>query len=302
MILKRTKNKGFTAIDNTPLQDSSVSFKARGMLAYLLSKPDTWEVSIEDLMNNSPKEGKDSIRAGMKELATIGCAVLRKTRDAETKRMVGERWFVSDDSEWIAQISASDEILLVKDETNRYTISSRRTDFPASDFPEAGKPDINKRKKEEKKDSSPRTDKRLEVIDQAVIDQGVDNIEGTWQWKASKWMLDWFRVNKYLAGILKKVDDRTIIAGSDGKDGWWHVVDKLHRIDGHEQNKIAMVFKWIRDTAEDVNSYGDPINGAWWLRVGNWSSLGSLRSKKGGELTQFDKLYAKAKFYNDKQG
>ncbi|MEK5477595.1 hypothetical protein NYE70_11680 [Paenibacillus sp. FSL R5-0407] len=61
----------FTRILNAPLQDERLSFKARGLLAYMLSKPDNFKFYIDELTKHTT-EGKDSIRAGMKELEQLG--------------------------------------------------------------------------------------------------------------------------------------------------------------------------------------------------------------------------------------
>ena len=42
----------FTIIDNDVISDSNLDFDARGVLMYLLSKPDFWKVRINDIMNN----------------------------------------------------------------------------------------------------------------------------------------------------------------------------------------------------------------------------------------------------------
>jgi len=48
-------------------KDPRLSFKAKGILGYLLTKPDNWVVRISDLMNHA-KDGRDSVYAGLKEL------------------------------------------------------------------------------------------------------------------------------------------------------------------------------------------------------------------------------------------
>ncbi|MCA1295117.1 hypothetical protein LBW89_19065 [Paenibacillus sp. alder61] len=45
--------------------------KARGLLAYMLSKLDSFRFYIDELVRHTT-EGKDSIRAGMKELEQLG--------------------------------------------------------------------------------------------------------------------------------------------------------------------------------------------------------------------------------------
>lgn len=53
-------NKGF-------VNDVRLSAKAKGILLYLLSKPDNWRVYENDIANHM-KDGKKSIRAGIQEL------------------------------------------------------------------------------------------------------------------------------------------------------------------------------------------------------------------------------------------
>ena len=52
-------------------QDSCLSFDARGVMAYLLSKPDNWEVNREDLMNEG-RIGKDRLKRITDELKEAG--------------------------------------------------------------------------------------------------------------------------------------------------------------------------------------------------------------------------------------
>lgn len=55
---------------NDMLQDKSISHKARGVLCYLLSKPDNWLVRREDL--RTEKDGEASIRSALQELRDAG--------------------------------------------------------------------------------------------------------------------------------------------------------------------------------------------------------------------------------------
>ena len=67
--MSRTKKytTGFTTLPNDLLNDESISFKAKGIYAFLNSKPDGWEFSI-DRISLQTLEGRDSIRAGIVEL------------------------------------------------------------------------------------------------------------------------------------------------------------------------------------------------------------------------------------------
>jgi hypothetical protein len=57
----------FGAVPNDLLNNPDISFKAKGLYAYLNSKPDDWDFSVERI-STQVKEGIDSVRAGIHEL------------------------------------------------------------------------------------------------------------------------------------------------------------------------------------------------------------------------------------------
>lgn len=72
MIVNRVeKIRNFTTIDNGYLNDEELSFKAKGILTYLLSLPDDWVVHIEQIVTKS-KDGIASFRTGLSELIDKG--------------------------------------------------------------------------------------------------------------------------------------------------------------------------------------------------------------------------------------
>lgn len=60
---------GFTIIDNDVLQDEVLTFRALGLLVYILSKPDHWTISSEQL-SSVHGEGRDAVRTSLLELET----------------------------------------------------------------------------------------------------------------------------------------------------------------------------------------------------------------------------------------
>lgn len=72
-IFRTMKNKDnpFVMIDRRPVDNAELSFKAKGILTYLMSRPDGWEVSVTDLVRHGT-DGEASIRAGLKELRDAG--------------------------------------------------------------------------------------------------------------------------------------------------------------------------------------------------------------------------------------
>ena len=61
----------FVMIDRGFLENPNLSWKAKGILAYLLSKPDNWKVIVKDLVKHAT-EGKSAIYSGLNELKTHG--------------------------------------------------------------------------------------------------------------------------------------------------------------------------------------------------------------------------------------
>ena len=78
------KNTDYTTINNKFLKRKDLSWKAKGILAYLLSLPDDWELHFSELKKNAT-DGKTSTRSGLDELKEEGYIIYTKTRDEEGK-------------------------------------------------------------------------------------------------------------------------------------------------------------------------------------------------------------------------
>lgn len=87
-IIRVEKNKNYSVINNTGIIDKNLSFKAKGILAYLLSKPDNWRCVPSDLAANSC-DGQKAIYSGLRELRSQGYMIKRPIRD---KRNVIVSW------------------------------------------------------------------------------------------------------------------------------------------------------------------------------------------------------------------
>jgi hypothetical protein len=90
-VLPETKAKAtnFTQISNEVLLDERLSFKARGILALLLSRPKNWKIYIDEIVERSDLDGKHSVRTGFKELKTFGYLELVKVWNNETGKFEG---------------------------------------------------------------------------------------------------------------------------------------------------------------------------------------------------------------------
>jgi hypothetical protein len=79
MTIRTHKARNFTTVSNSMACDKSLSWEARGLLLYLLSRPDGWEVQRGDLINQSPA-GRDKVQGILRELESAGYLVRWKER------------------------------------------------------------------------------------------------------------------------------------------------------------------------------------------------------------------------------
>lgn len=86
-IKKKQKNTNFTVIDNAVLTNSHLSFRARGILAMLLTLPEDWVVRKGWLYTQSAGEGRQAIDSAWKELTVHHHVQLRRLNEAGTGRL-----------------------------------------------------------------------------------------------------------------------------------------------------------------------------------------------------------------------
>lgn len=86
-VIRVHKNSNYVVMSKVGLHDDRLSWKAKGLLAYMLSMPDDWTFYNEELMKHSP-DGSSTFKAAMKELREYGYVVRRKKQD-EKGRFVG---------------------------------------------------------------------------------------------------------------------------------------------------------------------------------------------------------------------
>jgi hypothetical protein len=70
----------FTPVSRKTINDVRLSFKARGILIWLLDKPDDW-VTSADRIESQGIEGREAVRSALKELEVFGYLVRIKYRD-----------------------------------------------------------------------------------------------------------------------------------------------------------------------------------------------------------------------------
>lgn len=68
---KSKRTEPFVTVRRSFIDDETISWRAKGILIYLLSKPPNWQVYEQDIIRHS-KEGRDAVRVAIKELMTAG--------------------------------------------------------------------------------------------------------------------------------------------------------------------------------------------------------------------------------------
>lgn len=75
-------DSGFLMIRNAVVRDARLSYRASGVLADILSRPDNWKTTAESLAKARPDgEGEKAIRAALRELEAAGYLRRRRYKD-----------------------------------------------------------------------------------------------------------------------------------------------------------------------------------------------------------------------------
>ncbi|MBN1423979.1 hypothetical protein JXA88_05415 [Candidatus Fermentibacteria bacterium] len=91
-IIRCEKNRDhpYVMIDKRVAEDLALSWKAKGLMSYRLSRPDGWEIRMSDLVKRSP-DGETAVRSGLQELEARGYLVRETLHDPATGRFAGVR-------------------------------------------------------------------------------------------------------------------------------------------------------------------------------------------------------------------
>ena len=93
-IFRKKRETPFVQIDKRPLNEKELSWRAKGILAYLMALPDDWQIYLSDLKNRS-KDGRDATATGLKEL--IKAKYIVKIQRRESGKFSQNDYLVSDE-------------------------------------------------------------------------------------------------------------------------------------------------------------------------------------------------------------
>lgn len=89
--------RDFTQLPNEWLRDPRLSFKARGLLAMLMTHSEGWSITIKKLASDGP-DGASAVRAAVGELEQAGYLTRQQTR-TQRGQLSHVNWIVTDPSE-----------------------------------------------------------------------------------------------------------------------------------------------------------------------------------------------------------
>jgi hypothetical protein len=138
-IIRTNKRENpYVMIDKFGLNDERLSWKAKGLLAYLLSKPDNWQIYERELIKRS-KDGRDSVRAGLRELEKFGYISRRQLRN-EDGSFSSMEYIVYERPIEITRIEDANEKSF---DNNEPQTENPSTDFPSTENPLLLNNDLN---------------------------------------------------------------------------------------------------------------------------------------------------------------
>ena len=84
----RGKDCPYVIMARQTLYDTALSLKGKGLLTFILSKPDDWQVHV-DALSRELKESKNTIAGILNELITLGYCIRQRALRGETGRFGG---------------------------------------------------------------------------------------------------------------------------------------------------------------------------------------------------------------------
>lgn len=179
MIVRTVKNKDnpYFQLNRTAVDDGRLSYKAIGVHAYLMSKPDDWQVHERDLVNRH-QDGQAAVRAGLAELISFGYMVRVQVRGAG-ERVSGWRIDVyeSPDLNPYYSLGVSPEFVIERPHLENRNVDNSPDcenhnvdtipdcDFPHVDFPQVGFPHVENRNSSDKELLVTIKDTQIELIE-----------------------------------------------------------------------------------------------------------------------------------------
>jgi len=128
----------FARIDKRIIDDSSISWKAKGILLYAFSRPEDWNFYRKEMMSHA-SDGKHSFDSGIKELESVGYLYKTPSMDKDTNYFTGWEWHFF-------------EVPITKEEFKYFIRNTGNRVFQETGYSQ--KPDTTKKEEKTKKEKN----------------------------------------------------------------------------------------------------------------------------------------------------
>ncbi len=134
-ILRIQKQRNYVVMDKGFLENKTLSWKAKGLLAYLLSLPDDWHINVKNL-SDCASDGRDAVQAALRELNQARF-VVREIPRKEGGQFNKHQYVVFERP----QLQTMESVEIQENlENGVVEVFSPETAFPAPENPEPEKP------------------------------------------------------------------------------------------------------------------------------------------------------------------
>lgn len=141
MIRTRKNENPFVMIDKRPLEDTRLSWEAKGLHAYLMSKPDNWTVNVKHLIKQS-RNGRDAVYRIVNELIAAG--YIERHQDKAEDGKFGEwEYIVHELPNHFDPFELPKTTKKKKEAETPHPENPDTVETPHPGFPDPGNPDIS---------------------------------------------------------------------------------------------------------------------------------------------------------------
>ncbi len=136
----------YVMLDKRLTEDPSLSWKAKGLMAYMLSRPDGWQIRVTDLVRRSD-DGEYAVKSGLRELEQRGYLIRKRRHDAATGRFLGVTLTVYEESVPSSSAGAHAECApaTAPPPYDPPQTQAPRTELPRTGYPQVDDPQVENR-------------------------------------------------------------------------------------------------------------------------------------------------------------
>ena len=136
-VIKTHRNNKYSTINLTAEEDKTLSWKAKGIHTYLISRPDGWEVYLSELEKRST-DGIDGLRAGLDELRMAGYFDWHQKNEGGKFSKIQYDVYETPNKSVIKKVAASKKMVKKAAPRKENPEAVAQPDLPEAENPEAG--------------------------------------------------------------------------------------------------------------------------------------------------------------------